>query len=209
MRIVKRRAGEKGISRGDALDAVRLLLRYIGESPLRDGLVDTPERFLKAWEQHWGASYDVTYMRAQLASIMGGLFKGAAGSYNEMIVVRKLKFFSHCEHHLAPFFGTVDIAYIPADNSILGLSKFGRIVSMHARRLQVQERLTDAIATQVADSTGSSDVAVLVRAQHLCMMSRGVEQPVSDTVTSSLRGEFYDNQATRAEFMRLVNHANS
>jgi GTP cyclohydrolase I len=118
--------------------------------------------------------------------------------------VRNLSFVSHCEHHMAPFHGTVDIAYIPREGAILGLSKFARVVTTMAAKLQVQERLTNEIAAEVQLATESNDVAVVVKATHLCMISRGVRQPDSETVTSALQGAFYEDSSTRSEFYRLI-----
>jgi len=191
-------------NRKEALQAIRTLLAYIGEDPERPGLLGTPERVVSAWENDWGSGYDPEFKDEQASSIAGGMFHGEAQNYNQVILVRKMHFVSHCEHHMAPFFGTIDIAYVPREGNILGLSKFARIVDLVSRKLQVQERLTTEVASMVKQATNSNDVAVLVRAIHMCMISRGVRQPESETITSALFGEFYDSPETRNEFLRLV-----
>ncbi len=179
----------------EAAEAVRTLLRYLGEDPDRSGLKDTPQRVLQAWMQDWGTGYQtmpaITMFEEQLH-----------GSPDPMVLVRGMRFFSHCEHHLAPFFGTADVAYIPANGRIAGLSKLSRIVNHFSRRLQVQERLTYQIAEEIVDGTiGSPDVAVMLRATHTCMLTRGVREAEATTTTTALRGKF-NEASVRAEFLQ-------
>jgi GTP cyclohydrolase I len=191
--------------RHEALSAVRTLINYIEHqggmpslAPLRPGCEETPERVLKAWEQDWGIGY------RRLPPSMK-TFEQEGTSYDQMVLVSDISFFSHCEHHLAPFFGRAHVAYIPTkEKGVVGISKLARIVDHFARRLQVQERLTQQVADALVAEL-SPDVAVLMSASHFCMVSRGVRQPESKTITSALRGEFYNNAQSRSEFLSLAN----
>lgn len=174
------------------LDAVKTLLSFIGVDPERSGLTRTPARVLKAWRETWGKGYHEPPPRMTL-------FKEEGVNYDQMVIVRDIQFYSTCEHHLAPFFGTADIAYIPTEAGIVGLSKLARAVDHFARRLQVQERLNGEIADFLVMHV-SPNVAVRMRATHFCMVSRGVSQPNSVTQTTALRGTFYDEPSCRAEF---------
>jgi GTP cyclohydrolase I len=176
-------------------DLVRRQLELLGEDADRDGLLDTPERVAKslAWLTR-GYETDVHDV------IGDALFEE---THESMIMVRDIEMYSLCEHHMLPFFGKVHIAYIP-DGRIVGLSKLPRIVEVFARRLQVQERLTEQIAQAVEDVLQPRGVGVVVEAVHLCMMMRGVEKQNSKTITSALRGEFRDCPMTRDEFLRLA-----
>lgn len=175
--------------------AIKALIRAIGESPERDGLQDTPERAGQAW-MHWTQGY------GQDAKDVIKLFDGPE-FYDEMILVKGIPFYSHCEHHLAPFFGTVDIGYIP-EAKILGLSKFSRIVDIYAYRLQVQERLTANIADAFVEHLEPIGVGVHIRARHLCMESRGIQKQGTETVTTELQGVFKDKPEVRAEFFASI-----
>ena len=171
------------------------LLRYIGEDMDREGLLETPKRFLKAWEEYTkGYKMDVRQVMKT--------FKDGASSYNEMVLVKDIPIFSHCEHHLAPFYGVAHIAYIPAGR-ILGLSKFVRVAEVYARRLQVQERLTTQIADAFDKYLEPMGVAVVLECSHTCMIARGVSVAGSTTITSAMRGIMM-NQGPRAEFMGLI-----
>lgn len=176
-------------------DIVIRLLQHIGEDPRRGGLIDTPRRVLKAW-QHWASGYG-----ADIPSILK-TFEDGADSCDEMVVVKDIPFYSHCEHHLAPFFGTVTVAYVP-NGKIVGLSKLSRVVSAFARRLQVQERLTNQIADALQEHLAPLGVGIVVTARHLCMESRGIEQQGSITITSALRGVMRDSGSARSEFLAL------
>lgn len=177
-------------SEADALDAVRVLLRYIGEDPTREGLADTPRRFLKM-------------LRERTAPVVFNPTTFAGEAYDEMIVQDGIPFYSLCEHHMLPFFGTATVAYIPRDR-IVGLSKLARLVDAQANALQNQERITTQIADRLSEFTGSQDVAVVLRARHMCMEMRGVKKPGTHTTTSRLRGVFRSESTARAELMALI-----
>lgn len=177
-------------------DLITGLLRYVGEDPAREGLKETPARVLKAW-RHWCQGYG-----QDPASVLKTFEDGAAG-VDEMVVVKSLEFYSHCEHHMAPFFGTAHIAYIP-DKRIVGLSKLGRVLDIFAQRLQVQERLTNQIADAIEEVLQPKGVGVILEAKHFCMCSRGVNKQHSTTVTSALRGAIKDKPSARAEFLSLM-----
>lgn len=181
-----------------------MLIRFIGDDPDRPGLLSTPERVIRAWERDWGAGYHPDYIKSQTESILNGQFDDGAESCSTMVVVRHISFTSHCEHHLAPFYGTVDIAYIPGNGRILGLSKLVRVVEIFSKRLQVQERLTSQVADFLNDKCKPVGVGVIIRATHGCMLSRGVRQSATEAVTSALRGEMMDKPEVRDEFLRLV-----
>jgi len=174
---------------------VRELLVEFGEDPEREGLVRTPERVAKAYEfLVRGYSTDIDEV------INGAIFTQAE---NNMIVVRDIEVYSLCEHHMLPFFGRCHIGYIPR-GKVLGVSKLARIVDAFSRRLQIQERLTQQIARAIKDSVAAEGVGVVVEAQHLCMVMRGVEKQNSLMTTSSLLGSFHESSATRTEFLTLV-----
>ncbi len=176
-------------------ELIRDLLRTIGEDPDREGLQRTPYRVAKAYK----------YLLRGYEREPRELFEKAVfvEDYDEMIVVRDIDFYSLCEHHLLPFFGKCHIAYIPSDR-IVGLSKLARLVDIYSRRLQVQERLTSQIARTIEESLKPIGVGVVIEAQHLCMMMRGVEKQNSLAVTSAMLGAFRTSSATRAEFLGLV-----
>ena len=178
-------------------DLVKRMLALLGEDPEREGLKRTPERVQKSL-QHLTGGYKIDPDKV----LNGALFAEKA---QEMVLVRNIDFFSLCEHHLLPFFGKCHVAYIP-DGKIVGLSKIPRLVDVFARRLQVQERLTQQIAETIQDRVKPRGVAVVMEAQHLCMMMRGVEKQNAVAVTSSMLGDFLTNQKTRAEFLDLVRH---
>lgn len=173
---------------------VKDLLTSVGEDPARDGLVRTPERFLKSF-----GFLTHGYTKSVDEVINGALFEAP---YSEMVIVKNIELYSLCEHHLVPFFGKCHVGYIP-QGKVLGLSKVARVVDVFARRLQVQERLTSQIAECLMDKLNPLGVGVVIEAQHLCMMMRGVEKQNSSTLTSSLLGDFHQ-PATRAEFFNLI-----
>ena len=176
--------------------AVRRLLAYIGEDPDREGLLETPARFLKAWEE-----YTRGY-RMNPEEILKS-FEDGAQSVDEMVIVRDIPVYSLCEHHLAPFFGKAYVGYVP-DQRILGLSKISRLVEIFGRRLQVQERLTNQIADALDTHLKPLGVAVVIECRHMCMESRGVRHTGTATVTSALRGSIKTNADTRREFLSLI-----
>src|SRR5205809_4793323 len=176
-------------------DAIRKLLTDLGEDPDREGLRDTPKRVEKAYKfltSGYGADIDRVLNNA-LFSV----------DYNEMVIVKDIDFYSLCEHHLLPFFGKCHVAYIPT-TKVIGLSKIPRLVDVFARRLQVQERLTNQIADTIHDKIAPIGVAVVMEATHLCMSMRGVEKQNSFCVTSAMQGAFRDNSRTRMEFLELI-----
>ena len=177
-------------------DLVRQQLALIGEDPGREGLLNTPKRVAKSllWLTR---GYDV-----DVADVVGdAVFEE---NHEHMVMVRDIELYSMCEHHMLPFFGKAHIAYIP-NGRIVGLSKLPRIVDLYARRLQVQERLTDQIASAIQDALQPVGVGVVIEAYHLCMMMRGVEKQNSKTITSALLGSFRTDAKTRDEFLRLAN----
>lgn len=172
------------------------LLQALGEDPNREGLRNTPMRVMSAWRE-WTAGYQ------QNVEDVLTEFADGAERYDELVLVKDIPVYSHCEHHLAPFFGVAHIAYIPR-GKLLGLSKFARVVNVFARRLQVQERLTAQIAEALSTALQPRGVAVVLECRHLCMESRGIRTQGSMTTTSALQGVFKTNADTRSEFMRLV-----
>src|SRR5580765_8585021 len=176
-------------------DIIRRLLAELGEDPSREGLRDTPKRVEKSL-QFLTSGYS-----ADVDSVLNNALFTV--DYNEMVIVKDIDFYSLCEHHLLPFFGKCHVAYIPKGR-IIGLSKIPRLVDMYARRLQVQERLTTQIAETIRDKIQPKGVAVVIEAQHLCMIMRGVEKQNSVAVTSSMLGVFKEDQNTRNEFLNLV-----
>src|SRR5271155_2910212 len=181
-------------------DLYRELLIRLGEDPTRDGLLRTPERMEKSMEfLTRGYTMNVTEVLHE------ALFDV---DYDEMVIVKDIEFFSMCEHHLLPFFGKAHIAYVP-NGKVIGLSKIPRLVDVFARRLQVQERLTTEIADAITEAIHPQGVAVIMEAQHLCMMMRGVEKQHSATVTSAMLGVFKSQLQTRNEFLSLVRRQGS
>jgi len=174
---------------------IRELLVEIGEDPNREGLLRTPERVAKSYE-----FLTQGYRENVTMAINNAVF---ASSANNMIVARDIEVYSLCEHHMLPFFGRCHIGYI-AKTKVLGLSKLARLVDIHARRLQIQERLTADIATEIRRAVDAEGVGVVMECRHLCMMMRGVEKQNSVFTTSSVLGSFHDSAATRAEFFSLI-----
>src|SRR4029077_21280469 len=176
-------------------DYMRKILQSIGEDPNRDGLRRTPERFEKAF--HFLTS---GYQQDPEKLLNGAMFTVC---YDQMVLVKDIEIYSLCEHHLLPFFGKCHVAYIP-DKKVVGLSKIPRLVNMFARRLQIQERLTNQIASAIQQKISPLGVGVVVEARHLCMVMRGVEKQNSQTVTSAMLGAFRENVQTREEFLSLI-----
>ena len=174
---------------------MREIIRLIGEDPDREGLRKTPERFEKA----------LRFLTSGYHQNVDHILNGATFSvtYDEMVVVKDVEFFSLCEHHILPFFGKAHVAYLPS-NKVLGLSKIARLVNMFARRLQIQERMTCQIAKAIEEKIAPQGVGVIIEARHLCMQMRGVEKQHGSAVTSAMLGAFRHNKQTRDEFLALV-----
>ncbi len=174
---------------------IKSILTEIGESPEREGLIKTPERVAKSMKFLTNG-----YKKNPSEILKSAMF---AENYSQMVLVKDIEIYSLCEHHMLPFFGKAHIAYIP-NGHIVGLSKIPRVVDVFARRLQVQERLTDEIKDCLQDTLNPKGVAVVIEAQHLCMQMRGVEKQHSSTTTSAFSGIFLNDDKTRAEFMNLI-----
>jgi GTP cyclohydrolase I len=178
-------------------DLIRRQLELIGEDPRREGLLRTPRRVTEAFK-----FFTRGYHEDPKTVLNDALFEATS---DEMIIVRDIDFYSLCEHHMLPFFGKCHIAYLPT-NKVVGLSKLPRLVEVYARRLQIQERMTQQIASTLLGLIKADGVGVVVEAQHLCMMMRGVEKQNSYAITSALLGRFRDDARTRSEFINLVQH---
>ncbi|HEY8714828.1 MAG TPA: GTP cyclohydrolase I FolE [Candidatus Acidoferrum sp.] len=174
---------------------VRKMISLVGEDPNREGLRKTPERFEKAFK----------FLTSGYHQNVDHVLNGATFSvaYDQMVIVKDIEFFSLCEHHLLPFFGKCHVAYLP-NKKVIGLSKVARLVNMFARRLQIQERLTNQIAQAIAEKISPEGVGVIIEARHLCMQMRGVEKQHGQAVTSAMLGAFRQNKETRDEFLSLV-----
>lgn len=175
--------------------SVSSLLRSLGQDPETPALKDTPMRVAKAWAEML-SGYDLT-----AADILKTEFDA---EHDEVVLCRNITFWSTCEHHLLPFHGVAHVGYVPENNQVVGLSKLARLVEMHARRLQLQERMTQDIATDLMQHVKARGVVVVVRASHLCMAARGVKQQTSELVTSVMKGCFRDQPAARAEALALI-----
>ncbi len=174
---------------------IKNLLAHIGEDPQREGLLSTPARATRSWR------YLTSGYSTRVEDVVGdALFPVQS---NSMVILKGIEYFSLCEHHLLPFHGTASIGYIP-NGKVLGLSKLPRIVDVFARRLQIQENLSDQVADAIMSITGAQGVGVVMEGQHMCMMMRGVEKQHSTTITSSLKGSFLECHQTRQEFMSLL-----
>jgi len=184
------------VSQIQAEDAIRTLLRWAGDDPDREGLLDTPRRVAKAYSD-WFSGYAL-----DPDAYLARTFEEVAG-YDEMIVLRDIEFESHCEHHMAPIIGKAHVGYVP-DGKVVGISKLARVVDVFARRLQVQEKMTAQIAGCIQTVLKPHGVGVVVVAQHQCMTTRGVHKRGVSMVTSQILGSFRDDARTRAEFLRLV-----
>ena len=183
-------------SRQDAEAAVRTLMRWAGDDPSREGLLETPNRVVRAYEEFF-AGYDT-----DPADMLSRTFEETDG-YDEMVLLRNVTFESHCEHHMVPIIGVAHVAYIP-EHRVVGISKLARVVEAFAKRLQIQERLTMQIANTIETILQPIGVGVVIEAQHQCMTSRGVHKPGVSMVTSCLLGAFRDNPATRSEFLSAL-----
>jgi GTP cyclohydrolase I len=171
------------------------LLKEIGEDPDREGLKDTPKRVEESYK------FLTKGYRQNIDEVLNDAFFTAED--NHMVIVKDIELYSLCEHHMLPFIGKCHIGYIP-DKKVIGVSKLARVVDMYARRLQIQERLTNQIAHVLMDKVGAQGVGVVIEAQHLCMMMRGVEKQNSKMITSAMHGSFRSQMATRTEFLQLI-----
>lgn len=183
-------------TRQQAEDAVRTLLRWAGDDPRREGLLDTPGRVVRAYEQ-WFKGYD-----EDPAALLQRTFEEVEG-YDEMVVLRDIRFESYCEHHMAPIIGRAHVGYIPTDR-VVGISKLARIVDAFAKRLQVQEKMNAQIANTLFEVLRPQGVAVVLEGEHHCMSTRGVHKPGVSMVTSTMLGEFRENPSTRKEFLNII-----
>ena len=183
-------------SREDAEAAVRVLIRWAGDDPDREGLIDTPSRVAKSYEEFfWGYQSDpVEILRRTFEEIDG---------YDEIILLRDIRFESHCEHHIAPIIGKAHVAYLPK-RRVVGISKLARLVETYARRLQIQEKMTAQIANAISDTLEPRGVAVVIEAAHQCITTRGIHKPGVVMVTSRMLGAFRDDAATRREFLAMI-----
>lgn len=183
-------------TREEAEEAVRVLIRWAGDDPNREGLTGTPDRVVRAYEEFFaGYAQDPV-------DILNRTFEETDG-YDEMVVLRDIRLESHCEHHMVPIIGKAHIAYLP-DRRVVGISKLARIIEVFAKRLQIQEKLTAQIANAINDVLQPKGVAVVIEAAHQCMTTRGIHKPGVTMVTSRMLGAFRDNPATRREFMALI-----
>ncbi|MDQ1264112.1 MAG: cyclohydrolase [Campylobacterota bacterium] len=191
----------KGVTLSDKQDvefenAIKTMMLHVGENPQREGLLKTPQRVKKAYEFIFGG-----YKEDPRQILESALF---SSSNDEMVLLKDIEFYSTCEHHLLPIIGRVHVAYIP-NGKVVGLSKIPRVVNVFARRMQIQEQLTEQIADAIMDTIAPKGVAVVIQARHMCMEMRGVEKINSTTTSSALRGLFKKDEKTRSEFFSLIN----
>jgi GTP cyclohydrolase IA len=179
-----------------AREAVRTLIRWAGDDPTREGLRDTPDRVVRAYRE-WFAGYEVDAGR-----ILATTFEETNG-YDEMVILRGVRFESHCEHHLAPIIGVAHIGYLP-DRRVVGISKLARLLEVYAKRLQIQEKMTAQIANSISEALEPLGVGVVMEASHECMTTRGIHKPGVIMVTSYMTGAFRDNPTTRREFLAAI-----
>ena len=183
-------------SRAEAEAAVRTLIKWAGDDPTREGLIDTPKRVAKAYEE-WFTGYD-----EDPEEILARTFEEVDG-YDEIVLLKDIRLESYCEHHIAPIIGKAHIAYLPT-NKVVGISKLARLVDAYAKRLQVQEKLTAQIANTLVEVLEPRGVAIMIEAEHQCMSTRGVHKHGVDTVTTRFTGEFKENPALEERFLRLI-----
>jgi GTP cyclohydrolase I len=193
--------GSKRPSRAEAEEAIRTMLRWAGDDPAREGLRDTPSRVVRAFED-WFSGYDQDpeeYMRRTFEEVDG---------YDNMVVLKDIRFESHCEHHLAPIIGRAHVGYLP-NNRVVGISKLARVVEAYARRLQVQEKMNAQIANTIQKVLEPKGVAVVIEASHQCMTTRGVHKTGVSMVTSTMLGDFRTCEITRREFLAVIGNPSS
>ncbi|HEV7306510.1 GTP cyclohydrolase I FolE [Ensifer sp.] len=180
----------------EAEEAVRVLLRWAGEDPEREGLLDTPSRVAKSYRELF-SGYDLAP-----EDVLGRTFEEVAG-YDDMVLVKDIPFYSHCEHHMVPIIGKAHVAYLP-NGRVLGLSKIARVVDIYGRRLQTQESMTAQIARAIDESLAPRGVAVMIEAEHMCMAMRGVQKQGSTTLTTTFTGTFQTEPTEQARFMTMI-----
>jgi len=183
-------------ARAEAEEAVRTLIRWAGDDPSREGLLGTPSRVVRAYDEFF-AGYE-----SDPVEILKRTFEEVAG-YDEMVVLKDIRFESHCEHHMLPIVGKAHVAYLP-DRRVVGISKLARVVEVYARRLQIQEKMTAEIANTIDQVLQPKGVAVMIDAAHQCMTTRGVHKPGVSMITSRMLGAFRDNPSTRREFLAII-----
>jgi GTP cyclohydrolase I len=183
-------------SQKEAEDAVRVLLRWAGDDPQREGLLDTPKRVAKAYRELF-SGYELA-----AEDVLGRTFEEVAG-YDDMVLVKDIPFFSHCEHHMVPIIGKAHVAYLP-NGRVLGLSKIARVVEIFGRRLQTQETMTAQIARSIDESLSPRGVAVMIEAEHMCMAMRGIQKQGSTTLTTTFTGDFKTEPAEQVRFMTMI-----
>ena len=195
------RQGQRRPTREEAEEAIRTLIRWAGDDPLREGLFETPARVVRAYGEWFGGyAEDPT-------EILSKTFEEVNG-YDEMVVLRNIRFVSHCEHHLAPIIGQAHVAYLP-DRRVVGISKLARLVDVYARRMQIQEKMTAQIASTVDAILRPKGVGVVIEAAHECMTTRGVGKPGATLVTSQMIGAFRSDASTRREFLAAIGNPTS
>lgn len=180
----------------EAEAAVRTLIRWAGDNPDREGLLETPNRVIRSYEEFF-SGYDLDPEEVLMKTFE------ESGGYDEMVLIRDIEVQSHCEHHIVPIIGKAHVAYIP-NNRVVGISKLARVVDIFAKRLQIQEKMTVDIAETINNVLKPQGVAVVIEASHQCMTTRGVHKPGADTVTSQMLGVFRDDASTRREFLSMI-----
>jgi len=183
-------------SREEALKAVRTLLAFAGDDPDREGLLETPDRVVRSWDEFFAGYFE------DPVEILSRTFEETDG-YDEMVILRNIPFNSHCEHHIRPIIGHAHIAYLP-NKRVVGISKLARVLEVYAKRLQIQEKMTAQIANAINDVLAPKGVGVVIEATHECMTTRGVNKQGVSMVTSTLLGTFKQDPRTRSEFLRLI-----
>src|SRR5476649_219068 len=184
------------VTHDQAVEAVKTLIRWAGDTPEREGLIGTPERVVKAYEEYFGGYHQ------DPKSLLEKTFE-EVGGYDELVMLRNIRFESHCEHHMAPIIGVVHVGYLP-DKRVVGISKLARVVDAFAHRLQIQEKMTAQIANTLQEVLQPRGVAVVIEASHQCMTTRGVHKSDVAMVTSRMLGAFRDNGETRREFLTMI-----
>ena len=184
------------VTKKDAEEAVKTILEYVGEDPSREGLVDTPARFIRALDE-WFYGYKVNP-----DELLSTTFSEVDG-YNEIIILRNIRLESHCEHHMVPIIGSVTVAYLPS-NKVVGISKLARVVEAYAKRYQIQEVMTRQIADSINRVLDPQGVAVIVKAKHMCIGTRGIHKHESDMITSCMLGVFMEDSGARQELLQLI-----